>query len=495
MTAETKARHPFPVRVRRVFDVAIVVLVIYAAIQAIFGTALLTLETIAPDKRSLQLGGALTFAVAMIGATWRWRGAVIAAIGAGAQRTAGLGPRTGLLAILTLGVILRLIWAVLLAGTPTSDGAVYLSLAKSLLAGRPYQMAGTYAFWPPGYPFFLSAWLWVLPAERTAILLSNLVLYVVASVGAWHLARRLVGVQGAMICVALLAIWPNYVAHAGMPEKEQITVACFPWIMLAIVAAADPGPKSLQQYFGLVCAGMLLGAASLVQPSMQIYPVVIAVYLVLRGVGIRRTLAYCGTIVLGAALLIAPWTLRNLSVLGKPVLISTNGGSTFYRANNPLATGAYVPRGEVDVDALGELEGDTAGKRLGLAWIRSYPAEFLALSLRKNVLFMGDDAVGVYASAKRGGVNPNVVVYTALKGLANLFWIGVWCVMLAALLPRRGTWPVMPADAVIVPLTFLAYFALHAIFESAGKYHVPLLGVVAVMLPVVCRTDNHEGES
>ena len=36
-------------------------------------------------------------------------------------------------------------------------------------------------------------------------------------------------------------------------------------------------------------------------------------------------------------LAILPWTMRNKLVLHHFVLVSTNGGSIFYRANNPKA--------------------------------------------------------------------------------------------------------------------------------------------------------------
>lgn len=43
------------------------------------------------------------------------------------------------------------------------------------------------------------------------------------------------------------------------------------------------------------------------------------------------------------------WTVRNCTIFGTLVIISTNGGDVFYRANNPLATGGFTPIGEKDL--------------------------------------------------------------------------------------------------------------------------------------------------
>jgi hypothetical protein len=39
---------------------------------------------------------------------------------------------------------------------------------------------------------------------------------------------------------------------------------------------------------------------------------------------------------LGAAIVLAPWVVRNRAVFGRTVLVATNGGSTFWGANNAL---------------------------------------------------------------------------------------------------------------------------------------------------------------
>ena len=60
-------------------------------------------------------------------------------------------------------------------------------------------------------------------------------------------------------------------------------------------------------------------------------------------------------IVLFALLTLLPWTLRNCYLHGQPVLISTNGGFTFWNGNNPFTTGnafdVYVGKARAYLDA------------------------------------------------------------------------------------------------------------------------------------------------
>ena len=87
----------------------------------------------------------------------------------------------------------------------------------------------------------------------------------------------------------------------------------------------------------LVSAGMLIGLAALTQPGFLLFPGVVLASELLRNRPLRKTAE--STVLIGMAMVMAilPWTVRNYLVFHRVVLISTNGGSVFYRANNPMA--------------------------------------------------------------------------------------------------------------------------------------------------------------
>ena len=371
---------------------------------------------------------------------------------------------------LTIGIFLRIAWVVSFTALPTSDGATYLSLANSLSRGEPYYVAGSFAFWPPGYPFFLAPWLLIFPASF-AVPLSQIVLFSVSALGVFRLAEKNASQEAAKISVLLLAVWPNLIALSATPEKEMLVLALLPWAMHWMLGNSTRL---------LLCAGLALGASVLVQPSLQLAIPAIALLLIIRN-GFRFI---PGSIVfiIGATLVIAPWTVRNYYVLGEFKLISTNGGNVLYRANNPLANGGYTERGEVDLSHLGELELDRQSKDLALRWIRDNPMRFLALAIEKQVRFMGDDSVGVYSTFRAEGEKRDNRLYVPLKLFANFFWLCAW-LLLAKLIADGNR---LPENIRILIWAWFYLFSLHSIFESQGKYHVPVIWVLCIAIGVLC---------
>jgi hypothetical protein len=439
------------------------------ALQALYAVPALAWEWVRGDDALAVITG-LAAAVVFLGLAGRWRQPLVASMQALADRAARVPPRRWLLIVLAIGIGLRVAWAMVFPARPTSDGATYLALAQRLVAGEPYEASGTRAYWPPGYPFFLVGWLAVPGLGRHAVLASNLALFAGSLIVVSALARRVAGEPGVRIATLLLAVWPNLVAMAGLPEKEQLVVLLLPLTIL-LFASGGGGWTLL--------AGITLGFATLVQPSVQLFVTVLVIHELARWAPLRQAAGRLVLVIVGMALVIAPWSIRNYQVFGQPVLLATNGGSVLYRANNPQATGAYTARGERSLEGYGELEANRLGYEWAREWIAENPAIFARLALRKQVLFLGDDSVGVYQSLRRG-LATSETIYAAGKGVANAFWLGLWVLLLIALLQRRAAPFVAPLSITLV-FGFLYFYGIHSIFESTGKYHVPALAMLAIV--------------
>ena len=152
----------------------------------------------------------------------------------------------------------------------------------------------------------------------------------------------------------------------------------------------------------------------------------------------------------------------------------------FYRANNPLATGGYMPQGEQSLEGFDEVSRGKIGFRLGMEWIRAHPGRFVLLGVRKQILFLGDDAQGAYETLKRG-LGIGGVRYAAWKAASNLYWWAIWAALL--LVAASHSKPPLCANPLLgaLVLTLLYLLAIHSVFESGGKYHLPLLGVLAAI--------------
>lgn len=341
--------------------------------------------------------------------------------------TLGGRPLPSLGSILMFGLALRLLWCLSFPATPSSDGATYLGLAQRLVSEGHFEASGTLAYWPPGYAFFLAPWVYLFETQQ-AVVASQLSLYVVGALGCYKLAQYLCGSWAGRFSALLFSSWPNLIALAATPEKEVLVIALLPWILLGALRCSVASS---------LVAGAALGGSILVQPSLQLLlPALLVLMVVVHGS--RKCLA---GVLLGicAVAVVMPWTVRNHEVFGEFVLVSTNRGDVLYRASNPLAHGGYAPYGEIDFSNLDEVSKDRASKKAAVEWIVNDPFGFLALVPEKQLRFMGDDAVGVYTTLKRGDGADSEFTYAILKLAANAWWLLAWLVIVLLCLSRTDT--------------------------------------------------------
>ncbi len=218
------------------------------------------------------------------------------------------------------------------------DTRYYVRLAQHLASSGEYAEGHLRAYRPPGYPVFLSGLLRLGAGSRTIQVVQNL-LYVLAVLMLSTLASRrwgwLVGTLAAGLALAS-PIWLLLPQTALSETLFVILVAI--GISIALTGTAPPA-------FGLaLVAGMVFGVAALVREMGLLLGGVLGA--VVGGwawrVGMRaRGVALGTTVLLGTVLAILPWTIRNYSVFGHVVPISTNGPINLYIGNNPEATGVY----------------------------------------------------------------------------------------------------------------------------------------------------------
>lgn len=385
-----------------------------------------------------------------------------------------------LISLIVIGVLLRYIWAVSFPAPLSSDGATYFNLAERLLKFGYYRDArGDYAYWPPGYPFALYTVFMLTGAKTWAIVLINFLVYSLSILIAWGLAQLLFNEVVARFSTLIVALWPNAIFSTGLASKEMWLVLLLPLALLLYLYAVRSVSKWKGRCYALA-TGAILGFASLTQPSLLLFGAVLALYEYLIASRWRDSVIRLMAILIGMTLVMAPWAIRNYSIFNAPVLVSTNGGDVFYRANNSLATGGYIPVGEHDLRQYAELERNKLGYQKGVEWIASQPTAFLSLAVKKQILFLGDDASGVYETLKRGlGITD--LRYLFLKIVSNGYWLSIWVlIMIAMWRYHDGGLENNPALCLLM-LTVIYFLAIDSVFESGGRHHLPLLVVLSVL--------------
>jgi CHASE2 domain-containing sensor protein len=71
--------------------------------------------------------------------------------------------------------------------------------------------------------------------------------------------------------------------------------------------------------------------------------------------------------------------------------------------------------------------------------------------------------------------------YQILRGIGNSYWIVVWTLILVAVCHHWRSRLATDYITGTLILTCLYFLAIHSVFESADKYHDPLVGILAVL--------------
>ncbi len=268
-----------------------------------------------------------------------------------AARNGGRAGLAALVAILLLGVGLRVgeAWE---GRSPVYDAAAYARIAANLERGEGFalgrnatQPASNYS---PGMPL-LAGGVYTLTGgvhERFARIVLAL-LGSLAVLFAYLIGRRLAGPLAGLIGAGAVAVYPALLEYQGMLMGEPLAATLLSGAVLAMLWADSVESTDSARVRWLV-PGLLLGALALVRPEYLAISLPVAVVVFARGGrgSWRSGLAQAAVMLVGLALVVAPWTVRNAVALDRFVPISTGGGQVLF-------AGSYMPS-DGDPERVGE---------------------------------------------------------------------------------------------------------------------------------------------
>jgi 4-amino-4-deoxy-L-arabinose transferase-like glycosyltransferase len=233
--------------------------------------------------------------------------------------------------------------------------------------------------------------------------------------------------------------------------------------------------RSLSQEGGVglsLAAGLTLGVATLVRGTTQLLPVFFFAISCFQG--LPKRLLKCTLLFIGMYLLVLPWTLRNLYVLGEPIIVQTGFGVTFldgsqsdqsdyptkwWKLRYPILLRQAAEEGLVEPTDGKALSQDRWHFKLGLREyhirLEQKPLSFLPLVMHKFARLWYGIETGVYSKQVMLGICSLLVVPIGI--------FQIWCW-------RRDHLYL----SVILGIVLLYFMGLHLVSNAELRYMIPI---------------------
>jgi len=432
----------------------------------------------------------------------------------------------GLILLIGLGLrvgMLHRFWSDL-----NTDPDVYVAIAQGLAEGRGYSAPGTdvpTVFRPPLYPLFL------VPVSGPDQQWGRAVLQLLLSLATlpfiWLTARRLhLSRTGRLLAVTIVAIDPLLLRYVPYPMTETL---CALLISILLWSLSRQGPATLRHGF---LAGLIIGFCVLSRPTFWAFGILLTFAVIWNRWRDRsfttQAMAKSGSpafsnswgsllaMGIGIAVCVVPWGVRNLMVMGTPILMTTHGGYTLLLGNNeafyeevvrqPFGTiwdgshgagqDAWVKQLEQEMRSKGirgEVERDRWMSARAKETIRRNPDTFLKACWIKFYWFWN---IAPHGSAS------HALPPVARFGV-GLYYTALWLTLITGIVfVLKNLWRdersfrIWQAPLLLVIAMTLA----HLVYWSDGRMRAPIMPAIALLAAAIAgfdktrKSDPREGQ-
>jgi 4-amino-4-deoxy-L-arabinose transferase-like glycosyltransferase len=372
--------------------------------------------------------------------------------------------------------ILRIAWIVFVHPAQVSDFKWYYERAVSIATGHGYTVDGRpTAYWPVGYPGFLSVVFYFFGTSPIVGLITNLLLSVATILLSYRLSKQIFHSEtAARITVLLMSFHLNQIAFNSLLCSEV-------WFSFLVMLGAVLFVAAGGRYSFLALSGICWGLGTLTKPQLIFLPVVFLLLFFGSKVNFLKSAVVVYAML---ALCLIPWALRNQKVLGE-ALLSTNGGIVLMQGNNPYATGTHIWNDDVD-GLLGDLrQGENPvppnevaranrARQVGAAYIKQHPLRTVALWPKKLMYAYRSDVDAFFYSlgTMQPMSRPVNLIYIGLRILAQLYY---FVVLGLALISWTAVTKGTPREYKLGLSVVLYFSAICVVFIAIARYHYPMM--------------------
>lgn len=276
----------------------------------------------------------------------------------------------------------------------------YEVIANNILKGNGYSIEhlGTnyLSFAPPLYPLLSAATYYLTGHSQFALLIVQALCFAFTSVLIFYVSQEIVSFPIPALASLFTVFHPGllfYVTHKLHSFSIDILlITLVAWMFLKL-------QKEWSNQTSL-WTGVVLGFCLLARPTIGLFFLVVSLWCIWAAAKgqKRRVVPKLGLVFLLASIVIAPWVFRNI-VVHKKFIFTQSLGETFWRGNNPNATGStYTPEGKTILEvappeflrkvySLDEAGQDSLFWHEAFRFIQSDPWGFLKLTAQKFYYF------------------------------------------------------------------------------------------------------------
>ena len=406
-----------------------------------------------------------------------------------AWRNRFVGTTVGLVVIFSAAFAIRATWIHFFDPSPRDgrfdDSMWYDFSARNIAGGAGYVYfdGKPTAAWPVGYPAFVAALYKVTDERVLAPKMANAVLGGLTAVGVFFLGAAVFGRRAGWAAGGLTAFMPNQVFFSTLVMSEVLSA--FLLLSALLVLVYFTLDRKRVRWPAVAVAGGLLGLLTMVRGEfLLLFLVPTLAWRVAFGQW-RRALACTAVAALAMALVLTPWTVRNLVRMDYPIVVSTgavanllaahwdgaDGGGTFEAGNPIVEQYKHLPNPEREVVTY------KAHIRKAVAWAVRHPWDELRLIPRRLYhMYRSDDSAVQWMQVKPILDKQEFDRYQTFSN-GYYYMLAGWSILGAA-----AWWNLRDPRRLLLILVGLYFtFMFGVVFVGDPRYHFALMPVAAVL--------------
>ncbi len=294
------------------------------------------------------------------------------------------------LGLLASGLVVRVALAVLTEDRSHQNGdeVVYAREAATLLLTGKLETG--FFERPPLYFLFMAAVQFLFEQYRLAATILQSVAGAAAAIPVYRTACRIAGRRSGRLAAAFLLFDPTLIAYCSSLWPETL------FLLLVSIIFDGIGRLPSDSRWQAVGLGIVTGIAMLLKPVFALFTLLVAGWWIVR-LGLRRMLRLSLVFGGAAALVIAPWVIRNQVRYGPAIILENQGPYNLWLGNDPrpslivlrewIALGDPVIRSRVGLErGLAAIRKDVGGF-LQHSAVRALNLWGLEFFIVRNVIF------------------------------------------------------------------------------------------------------------